>query len=153
MPPLTDAEEAEIQAGIAQDPDNPEIGAEQFARMRPASEVLPSGLYQALTKRGRPPAENKAVQVTLRVPPDILAAYKATGPGWQTKMNEALAHGVSGAKTARYRTPSASGEIAPRSAGKAQYETLKPTSGGAKRMDRLPPTGSASPRGGSKKTA
>ena len=94
MPPLTDAEEAAIQAGIAQDPDNPEITAEQFARMRPASEVLPPALFQALTKRGRPPAENKAVQVSLRVPPEVLAAYKAEGPGWQTRMNEALARGV-----------------------------------------------------------
>ncbi|HGW7595128.1 TPA: BrnA antitoxin family protein, partial [Escherichia coli] len=76
-PPLTDEEEARIQVGIAQDPDNPEITAEQFGEMRPASEVLPQGLFQALTKRGRPPAENKAVQVTLRVPPAVLDGYKA----------------------------------------------------------------------------
>ena len=48
LPPLADAEEAEIQAGIAQDPDNPEIAAEQFARMRPAAEVMPITLYSAL---------------------------------------------------------------------------------------------------------
>ncbi|QRE73488.1 hypothetical protein F1D61_07510 [Methylobacterium aquaticum] len=51
LPPLTDAEEAEIQAGIAQDSDNPEITMEQFARMRPAAEALPPTLYAALTRR------------------------------------------------------------------------------------------------------
>lgn len=94
VPPLTDEQEARIQAGIAQDPDNPEITAGQFARMRPAREVLPAGLYQALMRRGRPPAADKAVPVTLRVPPAVLAAYKAGGPGWQTRMNEALARGA-----------------------------------------------------------
>lgn len=91
---LTDEEERGIQAGIAQDPDNPEITAEQFAEMRPASEVLPPALYRALTRRGRPPVENKAVQVTLRVPPAVLDGYKSGGPGWQTRMNDVLAAGL-----------------------------------------------------------
>lgn len=38
---ITDEEEAEIQAGIAQDPDNPELTAEELASLRPAAEVLP----------------------------------------------------------------------------------------------------------------
>ncbi|GJD62445.1 hypothetical protein CS379_07710 [Methylobacterium frigidaeris] len=50
LPPLSDEEEAEIQAGIAQDADNPEITAERFARMRPAADVLPPALYAAPTR-------------------------------------------------------------------------------------------------------
>lgn len=104
VPPLTDEAERSIQAGIASDPDNPEISAEQFAGMRPAAEVLPPGLYRALTKRGRPPAENKAVQVTLRVPPAVLEGYKAHGPGWQTRMNDALEAGLRGGRSSRIRS-------------------------------------------------
>lgn len=40
--------------------------------------------------KGRPPIENPKVSQTLRLDSDILAAFKNTGPGWQTRMNEAL---------------------------------------------------------------
>lgn len=91
VPMLTDEEEAALQAAIADDPDARELTDDELAQMRPARDALPPSLYAALTKRGRPKAEAKAVQVTLRVPPDVLEAFKAGGPGWQTRMNEALA--------------------------------------------------------------
>ncbi|GJE62129.1 BrnA antitoxin family protein [Methylobacterium trifolii] len=87
---LSDAEEAEVQAGIAADPDNPELTDAQLAEMRPAEDALPAGLYRALTKRGRPKSENKRVQVTLRMDPGVIEAFKSGGPGWQTRMNEVL---------------------------------------------------------------
>ena len=95
IPELSDAEEAAIQAQIAEDPDNPELTEEDFARMRPAQEVLPPDLYASLTrnKGGRPKSEVTKVPITLRIDPDTLAAYKATGAGWQTRMNEALRKG------------------------------------------------------------
>jgi hypothetical protein len=56
--------------------------------------VLPPELYAALTKRrpgqrgpGKKPAK---VAVTLRIDPDVLEAYKAEGPGWQTRINDTL---------------------------------------------------------------
>ncbi|KQQ83635.1 hypothetical protein [Aureimonas sp. Leaf324] len=49
IPLLTDEEEARIQAGIAADPDNPELTDEELAAMRPAKDVLPPSLYAALT--------------------------------------------------------------------------------------------------------
>jgi uncharacterized protein (DUF4415 family) len=95
IPELSDAEEAAIQAQIAEDLDSPELTEEDFARMRPAREVLPPDLYANLTKNkgGRPKSDATKVPVTLRVDPDTLAAYKATGTGWQTRMNEALRKG------------------------------------------------------------
>ena len=92
---LTDAEEATIQAGIAQDPDNPELTDEQLASLRPASEVLPPALFSALVKRGRPFSVNKRVQVTLRLDPKAVARFKATGRGWQRRINEAVVDGAS----------------------------------------------------------
>ncbi len=40
--------------------------------------------------RGRPPLASPKVSQTLRIDAHILAAFKNTGPGWQTRMNEAL---------------------------------------------------------------
>jgi uncharacterized protein (DUF4415 family) len=40
---------------------------------------------------GRPRSVNPRVQLTLRIPADVLARWKATGPGWQTRMAERLA--------------------------------------------------------------
>ena len=44
-------------------------------------------------RRGRPPGSVKAdakVAINLRVDPDVLAALRATGPGWQTRVNAIL---------------------------------------------------------------
>ncbi|BCM88068.1 hypothetical protein [Methylobacterium indicum] len=56
LPPITGEEEARIQAGIAQDPDAPEMTDGQAAQMRPAAEVLPPVLYAALTRAVGPQA-------------------------------------------------------------------------------------------------
>ena len=40
-------------------------------------------------RRGRPPGSTKT-QVSLRLDKDVLAAFRAQGPGWQSRMNEAL---------------------------------------------------------------
>lgn len=39
---------------------------------------------------GRPPLENPKQQVTLRLDPDVLDAFRATGKGWQSRINAAL---------------------------------------------------------------
>ena len=41
-------------------------------------------------KRGRPPLENPKEAVKLRLDPDVLAAYRRTGRGWQTRINADL---------------------------------------------------------------
>ena len=69
--------------------DNPEWTEEDFARARPASEILPPHVVRALIRRGRPLGSNKQ-QVSLRIDKDILERFRATGPGWQTRINETL---------------------------------------------------------------
>ena len=55
---------------------------------------------QASIKRGpgRPPVATKRPTLNMRVDADVLAALKATGPGWQTRINallrDAVARGV-----------------------------------------------------------
>jgi uncharacterized protein (DUF4415 family) len=41
-------------------------------------------------KRGRPAGSGAKEQIALRVDRDVLARFRAEGPGWQTRMNEAL---------------------------------------------------------------
>jgi uncharacterized protein (DUF4415 family) len=72
---------------------------ETFARARPAREVLPE-LFGAATAnkmlkpRGRPKSGNARTSISLRLPPETLARWKATGPGWQTRMAETLRRAV-----------------------------------------------------------
>ena len=51
------------------------------------------GYQKAAAARGRPVGTTKAntkQAVTVRYSPDVLAAFKATGKGWQTRMDDAL---------------------------------------------------------------
>jgi uncharacterized protein (DUF4415 family) len=43
-----------------------------------------------ISKGGRPPLENPRKQLTLRLPADVIERWKATGPGWQTRMADRL---------------------------------------------------------------
>lgn len=44
-----------------------------------------------LTKAGRPPIGSQAkTQVTLRLPAEVIAHFKAGGPGWQTRISDLL---------------------------------------------------------------
>ena len=82
----TAAEEAAINRGIAADPDTLEITADLAARMRP------------LARRGRPPLDNPKEPFTMRLDADVLAAIKATGKGWQTRLNDVLREDVAQGK-------------------------------------------------------
>ena len=42
-------------------------------------------------RRGRPKADVVRERITIRLEADVLQQFKATGPGWQTRMNAALA--------------------------------------------------------------
>lgn len=44
--------------------------------------------------RGRPAVAVKRPTLNMRVDPDVLDAFKATGPGWQTRINAALRDAV-----------------------------------------------------------
>ena len=77
------------------DRENPAWTKDTFARARKASAVLPEIFDTATTAkllkpRGRPKSGNARTSIALRLPPDTLARWKATGPGWQTRMAETL---------------------------------------------------------------
>jgi uncharacterized protein (DUF4415 family) len=90
----TQVEDKAINHGIAQDQDAPELGADFFSKARPAAEVLGAPVVAALRRgRGRPVgsvAEQTKEKVNLRLDPDVLAALRASGRGWQTRVNDLL---------------------------------------------------------------
>ncbi|PTS87951.1 hypothetical protein DBR17_05275 [Sphingomonas sp. HMWF008] len=43
-----------------------------------------------LVRRGRPKLEQTKQHVSLRLDPDVIAKFKADGPGWQGRINDAL---------------------------------------------------------------
>ena len=83
-----------INAGIAADPDARELDAEWFAKAKSASEAFAPETYAALVAmkrpRGRPKADETKVFTAIRLDADLLEAFKATGKGWQTRVNAAL---------------------------------------------------------------
>ena len=68
---------------LADSKDLPEITDEWIA-----SADLYNG--KTLVRRGRPKLENPRQLLSLRLPPQVIARWKSTGPGWQTRMSEAL---------------------------------------------------------------
>jgi uncharacterized protein (DUF4415 family) len=76
------------------DAESPEWGEREFSRARRATEALPEKVFEGLT--GRKPGQRgpqrtpTKVRVSLRLDRDIVERFKAQGPGWQTRINEAL---------------------------------------------------------------
>lgn len=87
----TEEEDTAINAGIAADTQARELDDAWFAQAKPATEVLPPAVQAALgiKVRGAQKAPTKQA-TTIRLSPDVMAAFKATGAGWQTRIDNAL---------------------------------------------------------------
>ena len=79
------------------DPDDaPELTEEFFAQATPMIGGMPVTAEEAKAAftrgiaRGRPKAEAPKLALTIRYDADVIAAFKASGKGWQTRMNAAL---------------------------------------------------------------
>ena len=69
--------------------DNPEWTRKDFAKARPFAEVLPDLAKSIRKGRGPNKAPTKTL-VSLRLSGQVLEAYKAKGPGWQSRIDEDL---------------------------------------------------------------
>lgn len=74
----TPEEDAAITAAAMTDPDAMPLSDSEWNVVKPRARV------------GRPPKIVHKVPTTIRFDPDVLAALKATGKGWQTRVNEAM---------------------------------------------------------------
>jgi uncharacterized protein (DUF4415 family) len=77
-------------------------------RIKPAEykelpELTDEMLARAVVKKGgRPRSASPRQLISLRLPADVVARWRATGPGWQTRMAERLSESAVGsAKSAR----------------------------------------------------
>lgn len=72
-------EDKVITAAAKSDPDAQPLTPKQLEAMVP----MP-------TLRGRPKLENKKLLVSVRYSPEVLAYFKSTGEGWQSRMDGVL---------------------------------------------------------------
>jgi uncharacterized protein (DUF4415 family) len=75
-----------------------ELLVSDFKKMRPAFEVLPPELVEIIKNRKvgerGPQIAPVKQQVTLRLDADVLNTFRATGAGWQSRINDALRKAV-----------------------------------------------------------
>ena len=75
------------------DNENPAWTKEDFARARPATEVIPDVV--AAYRRGRGPQKRPTKKlVSLRLDREVLEHFRARGPGWQVRINSTLRKAV-----------------------------------------------------------
>jgi len=72
-------EDKAITAAARSDPDAQPLTPKQLKEMVPLR-----------TLRGRPKSDNKKLLVSVRYSPEVVAYFKSTGEGWQSRMDEAL---------------------------------------------------------------
>ena len=70
--------------------DNPEWTEEDFKNARPFAEVFPDLAESIRRSRGRPKVAAPRQQISLRLDPDVIEKFKATGKGWQSRINDVL---------------------------------------------------------------
>ena len=74
----TPAEDAAITAAALADPDAVPVTNAEWERAKP------------LVRRGRPLGSGTKTQVTLRLDVEVVEKFRASGDGWQTRINDAL---------------------------------------------------------------
>ena len=75
-----------------EDSDNPEWTAADFAQAKGPEDLSEVELaaFPKTKRRGRPPAQVKKERISIRLDNDVLDKFRASGPGWQSRINEAL---------------------------------------------------------------
>ncbi|EBK3775979.1 hypothetical protein DKN36_02495 [Salmonella enterica] len=79
----TDEEDAKIRKAVASDPDAMLLEDENI-------KLIPFNKLKSLRRKGRPVTDCPKVSVNIRYSPEVVEAFRATGNGWQTRMNAAL---------------------------------------------------------------
>jgi len=75
----TAEEDKAITAAARSDPDAQPLTPKQLKAMVPTRAL-----------RGRPKSENKKLLVSVRYSPEVVAYFKSTGEGWQSRMDGVL---------------------------------------------------------------
>jgi len=79
----TDQEDRAIREAVVKDPDTALLEGENV-------KLVPLNALKTLRKQGRPVKADPKALVSIRYSPEVIAAFKATGRGWQTRMDAAM---------------------------------------------------------------
>lgn len=66
-----------------------ELTAEDMAKFKPAAEILPPSLRKKLGVRGPQKTPTKE-RITIRLSREVVAQFRESGEGWQTRVDAAL---------------------------------------------------------------
>lgn len=71
--------------------DAPELTRDRMRKARRGRDLLPEALLAQFRRGpGRPAADNPKVPVSIRLDKDVVDHFRATGEGWQTRINNIL---------------------------------------------------------------
>jgi len=77
---MPSVEEDQLITGAAKsDPDAQPLTLEQMKAMVPLKSII-----------GRPKSDNRKLLVSVRYSPEVISFFKATGDGWQSRMDSVL---------------------------------------------------------------
>jgi len=66
-----------------------ELSSDDLATFRPARDVLPASLSRKMGVRGAQKGPTKE-RITIRLSPEVVKRFRATGDGWQSRVDAAL---------------------------------------------------------------
>jgi uncharacterized protein (DUF4415 family) len=70
--------------------ENPEWTVEDFRRAKHPQEALPKEVLNAFKAVRGPQKSPKKVPVSIRLSPEVVDHFRATGPGWQGRIDDTL---------------------------------------------------------------
>ncbi|WP_293826009.1 BrnA antitoxin family protein [uncultured Brevundimonas sp.] len=73
--------------------ESPPLTDAEMAQAKPFAEAFPE-LAEKMRKGGRPRSERPKLAVSIRLDQEVVERFKAAGPGWQSRVNDALRHAV-----------------------------------------------------------
>ena len=77
-----------------------ELTVADLKKFKPAGEVMPASLRKKVGVRGPQRAPTKE-RITIRLSPEVVQRFRATGDGWQTRVDAALQDWLKSHKPAR----------------------------------------------------
>ena len=87
---LKGSEQAQMEAALAAaGPDGPPTGVDWSKAVRTSGGGVAATIAELRRVRGRNKAPTKE-QIAIRLDPEVLSAFRASGPGWQTRLNTVL---------------------------------------------------------------
>ena len=86
----TDEKDRAVTEAALADRDARPLDEKRLARMRPTSAAGAVDLSRRVRGRGRPKLDAPKRLVSLRLDPEVIERFRATGPGWQSRINQIL---------------------------------------------------------------